>query len=214
MLFRALPPSSWLPLSFDFLRVLPVALPRLVRSDSGFSDVPSSSICGVELLLDAREWLDSDRLSGRRWLWLGLRRSLSDISWLFGRECVPRCCWCRGCTCGYNRQMPDHHFQPPVACACERLCVLTCFRKRARRSFSRSQYSARYSSQFSRNSGEKDLGSRSSLTWSPPVPRSSSTSSPPPPAAFSSSRRRGCSTRCHSLAPARSRRPSGRTKAR
>jgi len=73
---------SW-PLSLAFRLVLVDApLPRLVRSDNGFSDTPSSSRCGVELLDDARECdVESDRSSDRRRLDF-VARSFSDSSWL------------------------------------------------------------------------------------------------------------------------------------
>lgn len=66
------------PLSFVFRRVPVVALPLLVRSANGFSEVPSKSACGVELRDDCREWAESDRISDRRRLILA--RSFSDSS--------------------------------------------------------------------------------------------------------------------------------------
>ena len=88
------------------------------------------------------------------------------------------------------RHAPVHHFQPPCSLALVLRCSVTFLRRDVLRSFSRSQYSDLYSSQFSRNSGLKDLGSRSSIMWSPPGARSSSMITP-----FS------CSTRCHSVKP-------------
>ena len=89
-----------------------------------------------------------------------------------------------------TRHTPVHHFQPPCSLAFVLRCTVTFLLKEVRRSFSRSQYSLLYSSQFSRNSGLKDLGSRRSMMWSPPGARSSSMIIP-----FS------CSTRCHSVKP-------------
>lgn len=69
-------------LSLAFRRVLAALLPRLIRSEGGFSS-PSSA--GVELRDDAREWLvDSDLRSDLR-LAAAALASLSPANW--GRCC-------------------------------------------------------------------------------------------------------------------------------
>src|ERR1700722_15480214 len=126
------------PLSFVFRRVLVVVLPLLVRSDRGFSEIPSKSACGVELREDCRECVESDRISERRRLILDT--SFSESSWLCLCEW---CLWCfSGClggTCGLSLQRPVHHFQPPSTFARARLFCFTFARSKLRRSFSFSQ---------------------------------------------------------------------------
>ena len=128
-------------------------LPRRVRSDVGYS---SKSGVGVLLRDDVLEW-DIELIEP------GCRcfESLAECrcGWVFSIS-IP---FAFTLLVLFHPRHPVHHSQPPsclaiLICCWRRLC-LRC----ARRSFSFSQYSDLYISQFSRKSGENGFGRSNNL---------------------------------------------------